>query len=117
LLVERDEGVALNARVDDQKILVEHRRGPGAPAVNAFADEDMPDLFAVQTETENTRLAEEDIQLFAVGDRRARGVALIRALAAVAMLRQHGCEILRTYRPAVLPIDAPQVQTHILLDH
>src|SRR5262249_33907880 len=115
-LVERHQRAALDAGVDDQQALVEHRRGARAPARGARADADVPELLAGQVEAEHPRPAEEEVQPFAAAGRRARGIAVSAVVARrVLRLGQLGLHLLGPARLARLAVQAEHVPDEVLL--
>src|SRR5262249_38148384 len=109
------QGVALDAGIHDQQVLVEHGGRAGPPPARAFADQDMPELLAVEIETEDPRLAEEDIEFLAVGDRRAGGVTMVGAFAGVAVFGKGRFEYLRPDGLAVAAIQTQEMPAEFLL--
>ena len=75
--VDCHQRAAFDARIDDHEILIQYWRSSTAPAVHFGADAGLPDLLAVQVKLEDATLAEEDVEMFAVGCRSCRGVAVI----------------------------------------
>src|SRR6266545_2010107 len=114
-LLQGDQGARLDAGVDDQEILVEDWGGTRAPAVGAFADQDMPELVAVEIETEDARLAEEDIQIFTIRNRRTGGVTVIGTFAGVAVFGQDRRKFLRPNHLPIAAIQAQEMPAEILL--
>src|SRR5262249_30362418 len=77
VFVQRHQAAALDAGVDDDQVLVQHRRVGRTPAVRAGADAGVPDFLAIEVQAIDARLAEEDEQRFAVAGDGAGGVAVL----------------------------------------
>src|SRR5262249_31974411 len=112
--VQRDQGVALDAGVDNKKVLVEHRRGARAPAIDALADLGVPELLAVEVEAVDSRLAAEDVEALAIDERGAGGVPVVGTFAVVFVFGQDRLEFPGPQDIAPGPIDADEMALEIL---
>jgi len=79
ILPERDDRLALDARVDDDEVFVEDGGGGRAPAVQARAHRGRPEPLPFGVEREDASSAEENEDAAGVRDRSARGVAVVLA--------------------------------------
>src|SRR5262249_54522360 len=114
-LVERDQRGAFDGGVDDDEVLVEGRAGRRTEHVLARADARRPERLAVEIEGVHTGLAEEDIDVLAIGDRGAGGVAVLAHHAAEVGFGELGFDLLLPEDVPLLAVETEDEELELLL--
>src|SRR5262249_30199741 len=108
-----NERAAFDVRVDDHQVLVQDWRSGTAINVFALADAGLPERLAVQVEGENPGHAEKNVDLFAVGDRRAGRVPVQPQLGVVVLLGLDRVHVAFPEKFTALAIHADQVTLQV----